>query len=131
MRLEGRRIAHVNGYNITSDAIAPGSIQVPGNGQPIALLADRQTTGGYPKIATVISADVPALGRLPIGAKIRFERVTIERAQELRRIMANETELIGDKIVPITRSSADSDVVPKLSAHNLISGVVNAGDWVI
>ncbi len=58
------------GFDITSDAVAPGSIQMPGNGQPIVLLADRQTTGGYPKIATVISADLPALGRLPVGAKI-------------------------------------------------------------
>ena len=69
MRLEGRPIAHARGHNITSDAIAPGSIQVPGNGQPIILLADRQTTGGYPKIATVISADLPAVGRLTMGAK--------------------------------------------------------------
>ena len=83
MRLEGRHIAHARGHNITSDAIAPGSVQVPGNGQPIVLLADRQTTGGYPKIATVISADLPALGRLPIGAKIRFESVTIEHRGQL------------------------------------------------
>jgi biotin-dependent carboxylase-like uncharacterized protein len=132
MRLEGRRIAHARGHNITSDAIAPGSIQVPGNGQPIVLLADRQTTGGYPKIATVISADLPALGRLPIGAKIRFESVTIEQAQGMRRILLAEIERINDKIVPIGRSDADiTDVAPKLSNHNLISGVVDAGDWVI
>ena len=90
MRLEGRRLAHARGYNITSDGIAPGSIQVPGNGQPIVLLADRQTTGGYPKIATVISADLPALGRLPIGAKIRFEPVTIETAHAARRALFAE-----------------------------------------
>jgi biotin-dependent carboxylase-like uncharacterized protein len=129
MRLEGRHIAHARGHNITSDAIAPGSIQVPGNGQPIALLADRQTTGGYPKIATVISADLPALGRLPIGAKIRFEPVTIERAQGLRRDLLAEIGRINDRIVPIGRS--DADVAPKLSGHNLISGVVDARDWTI
>jgi len=132
MRLEGRPIAHVRGHNITSDAIAPGSVQVPGNGQPIVLLADRQTTGGYPKIATVISADLPALGRLPIGAKFRFESVTIEQAQGLRRGLLAEIERINDKIVPIDRSGVDStDVAPELSDHNLISGVVDAGDWVI
>jgi biotin-dependent carboxylase-like uncharacterized protein len=129
MRLEGRHIAHARGHNITSDAIAPGSIQVPGNGQPIALLADRQTTGGYPKIATVISADLPALGRLPIGAKIRFEAVTIEQAQGLRRDLLAEIERINDRIVPIGRS--DADVAPKLSVHNLISGVVDAANWAI
>src|SRR5262249_28173619 len=61
MRLAGRRLVHARGFDITSDAVAAGSIQVPGDGQPIVLLADRQTTGGYPKIATVISADLPAL----------------------------------------------------------------------
>ena len=61
MRLEGPPLEHsAKGYNIVSDGIAHGSIQVPGNGLPIILLADRQTTGGYPKIATVISADIPA-----------------------------------------------------------------------
>jgi biotin-dependent carboxylase-like uncharacterized protein len=129
MRLEGRHIAHARGHNITSDAIAPGSVQVPGNGQPIALLADRQTTGGYPKIATVISADLPALGRLPIGAKIRFESVTIEQARGFRRNLLAEIERLNDRIVPIGRS--DADVTPKLYDHNLISGVVNAGDWAI
>jgi biotin-dependent carboxylase-like uncharacterized protein len=130
MRLEGRPITHARGYNITSDAIAPGSIQVPGNGQPIVLLADRQTTGGYPKIATVVSADLPALGRLPIGAKIGFESVTIEQARGMRRILLAEIERIGDKIVPIGRSGT-TDVAPNLSDHNLISGVVDASNWVI
>ena len=72
MRLEGPPLEHAaKGYNIVSDGTAPGSIQVPGNGLPIVLLADRQTTGGYPKIATVISADMPALGRLAPGATDR------------------------------------------------------------
>ena len=64
----GDRSRHRRGANIVSDAVAPGSIQIPGDGQPIVLLADRQTTGGYPKIANVISADIPALGRLKAGA---------------------------------------------------------------
>ena len=102
MRLEGRPIAHVRGHNITSDAIAPGSVQVPGDGQPIVLLADRQTTGGYPKIATVISADLPALGRLPIGAKFRFE-VRDDRTGEgiaprsARRDRANQRQDRADR----------------------------------
>jgi biotin-dependent carboxylase-like uncharacterized protein len=125
MQLEGRPIEHARGYNITSDGIAPGSVQVPGNGQPVVLLADRQTTGGYPKIATVISADLPALGRLPIGAKIGFEPVTVEIAQGLRRAMFTEIEKIHDRIVPIGRA----DVSPLLSGYNLISGVVDARSW--
>jgi biotin-dependent carboxylase-like uncharacterized protein len=125
MRLEGRRLAHARGYNITSDGIAPGSIQVPGNGQPIVLLADRQTTGGYPKIATVISADLPALGRLPIGSKIRFEPVTIEAAHAARRTLLAEIERIHERIVPATRPDI-ADVAPLLHDYNLISGVVDA-----
>ena len=85
VRLEGPAIEHAKGYNIVSDGIAPGAIQVPGNGLPIVLLADRQTTGGYPKIATVASADLPAFGRLAPGATIRFEAVTVEQAEEARR----------------------------------------------
>ena len=129
MRLQGRRLEHARGYNITSDGIAAGSIQVPGNGQPIILLADRQTTGGYPKIATVISADLPALGRLPMGATIAFEQVTIEAAQALRRDLFSEIERIGEKIVPI--SPAATDMAPMLLDHNLISGVVDAHNWTL
>jgi len=132
MRLEGRRIGHARGHDITSDGIAPGSIQVLGNGQPVVLLADRQTTGGYPKIATVISADLPALGRLPIGAKIGFEPVTVEAAQAMRRALFAVIERIGECIVPVGRGGADlAGVAPLLSDYNLISGVVDARNWIM
>lgn len=124
MRLGGPAIAHARGFNITSDGIAPGSIQVPGNGQPIVLLADRQTTGGYPKIATVISADLPALGRLPIGAKIAFEAVTLEAAQTARRALLAEIAGLPGRIVPLGQTRAS--VEPRLMDRNLISGVVDA-----
>ena len=129
MRLDGRPLDHVRGYNITSDAIAPGSIQVPGNGQPIVLLADRQTTGGYPKIATVISADLPALGRLPIGAKIAFEPVTIEAARgRAPRARSPRSMRIGEqdrsaRAQPARTSRRD------LLDSNLISGIVDARGW--
>jgi biotin-dependent carboxylase-like uncharacterized protein len=85
MRLEGPAIEHAKGFNIVSDGTAPGSIQVPGNGLPIVLLADRPTTGGYPKIATVASADVPALGRLRPGATIGFDPIGVADAEAARR----------------------------------------------
>lgn len=129
MRLHGQAVRHARGYDIASDAIAPGSIQVPGNGQPIVLLADRQTTGGYPKIATVISADLPALGRLSIGAKITFEPVTIEVAQALRRDLLADIEALHSHIVPVERSGAE--VTPLLHDYNLISGVVDARNWTL
>jgi biotin-dependent carboxylase-like uncharacterized protein len=124
MRLQGEAIRHAKGFNIASDATAPGSIQVPGNGQPIILMADRQTIGGYPKIATVISADLSELGRLSIGSKIAFEVVTLETAQSLRRNMMSYLDGLRDHIVPISRTVAD--VAPLLLSHNLISGVVDA-----
>jgi biotin-dependent carboxylase-like uncharacterized protein len=124
MRLQGPAIQHAKGFNIASDATAPGSIQVPGNGQPIVLMADRQTIGGYPKIATVISADLPELGRLSIGSKIRFEPVTLDAAQALRRDMLAYLASLRDCIVSIDRAS--DDVGPLLFDHNLISGVVDA-----
>ncbi len=127
MRLDGRSLDHLRGFNITSDAIAPGSIQVPGNGKPIVLLADRQTTGGYPKIATVISADLPALGRLPIGAKIAFEPVSIDIAVAARRKLLAEMDCIADKIVPLDH--AGTDVTPRLLDSNLISGIVDGQGW--
>lgn len=71
-RLEGPVLAHAGTGDILSDATAVGSVQVPRSGQPILLMADRQTTGGYPKIATVITADLPVAGQLAPGDWVRF-----------------------------------------------------------
>src|SRR5262249_30413680 len=76
MRLTGPVVEHSDkGFNIVSDGIPTGGMQVPGNGLPLILLADRQTTGGYPKIATVISWDLPRLAQLRPGTKLRFAAV--------------------------------------------------------
>lgn len=123
MRLEGAPIRHRSGFNIVSDAIANGSIQVPGSGLPIILLADRQTTGGYPKIATVISADLPALGRLTAGSKISFTPVTLEQAVAARRELCAAVDAIRDKIVRLISPAA---AAARLLECNLISGVCDA-----
>lgn len=77
VRLEGPALEHLTpqAADIVSDGVTPGVLQVPGNGQPIILLADCQTVGGYPKIATVISADLPRLGQLRPGQALRFALV--------------------------------------------------------
>src|SRR5690606_27411380 len=67
-RLEGPVLKHSKGHDLVSDGIVSGAIQVPGSGQPITLLADAQTTGGYPKIATVISSDIAVLSRRRPGS---------------------------------------------------------------
>ena len=81
-RLDGELIEHVKSGDIISDGIAFGAVQVPSAGKPIIMLADRQTTGGYAKIANVISADFRILAQLKAGDKVRFEKVSIAAAQE-------------------------------------------------
>ena len=81
-RLEGAVIQHKEGGDIISDGIAFGAIQVPSSGQPIIMLGDRQTTGGYTKIANVISADFRILAQLKQGDKVRFEMVSVKAAQD-------------------------------------------------
>jgi biotin-dependent carboxylase-like uncharacterized protein len=125
MRLEGPPLGHSSkGYDIVSDGIALGSIQVPGNGLPIILLADRQTTGGYCKVATVISADIAPLGRLTPGTRIAFAAVTIEAAEAAARQLACDIATIAASITPVRHRSV---IDPKrLMVENLVSGVVSA-----
>ena len=84
-RLRGPRIAHRRGHDIISDGIALGSVQVPGDGQPIILLVDRQSTGGYTKLATVCSFDIARLGQAKPGHRVHFRAVTVGEAHRLLR----------------------------------------------
>jgi biotin-dependent carboxylase-like uncharacterized protein len=84
-RLRGPAIVHRAGHDIISDGIALGSIQVPGDGQPIALLVDRQSTGGYTKAATVCSFDIGRLGQVRPGERVRFAAVSVAEAHALLR----------------------------------------------
>jgi antagonist of KipI len=95
-RLEGPRLTHARSADIISDATALGVLQVPASGQPILLMADRQTTGGYPKIATVISADMPIAGQLGPGDTLVFSVCTPREAMaaliaQERALMARES----------------------------------------
>jgi antagonist of KipI len=84
-RLRGPSIAHTGGHDIISDGVPLGGIQVVGDGQPIVLLADRQSTGGYTKIATVCSIDVGRVAQVRPGQRVRCREVTVETAHELLR----------------------------------------------
>jgi antagonist of KipI len=92
-RLDGPSIAHAGPADILSDATPFGSVQIPGSGRPILLMADRQTTGGYPKIATVITADLPIAGQLAPGDWIEF--VPCTRAAALDALRLQERRLTG------------------------------------
>lgn len=87
-KLQGPAIQTVHGADILSDGIVEGSVQVGGNGQPIVMLADHQTTGGYAKIATVISADLPALAQLRPGQAVAFTLTDPTRAVAAARAQA-------------------------------------------
>jgi antagonist of KipI len=92
-RLEGPRLSHARGADIISDATPLGVLQVPASGQPIVLMADRQTTGGYPKIATVISADIAIAGQLGPGDRISF--VACSAAEAMAALIAQERALMA------------------------------------
>ncbi len=124
LRLDGPRLEHIDGADILSDGIPAGAIQVPGNGLPIVMLADRQTTGGYTKIATVASADLPALGRLAPGCRLRFEIVDIAVAEQAARDLHWEIVSWRDRLQPCRPSLAELQTA--LFANNLVSGVADA-----
>lgn len=98
-RLEGKSITHRERADIISDGIAFGAVQVAGNGQPTIMLADRQTTGGYTKIATVISPDLPLLAQMGPGARLTFERLSYEEAHEIYLTWRKDLDRIAESFI--------------------------------
>ena len=83
IRLEGNEILSINSPNIPSEGIVKGSVQIPGDGNPIVLMVDHPTIGGYPKIATVILSDIAKLAQLSVGKEIQFQKVSLQIAEKL------------------------------------------------
>ena len=102
-RLEGEPIEHTDGPDVISDGTPLGAIQVPGDGQPIILLADRGTTGGYTKIATVISSDLSKVAQAMPGHTIAFRSVSVEEAQAAYRAQEHLLRSIRNAAVPTPR----------------------------
>jgi len=94
LRLEGPAITSAAGGEMLSEGVCPGAVQIPSSGLPIVLFVEQQTTGGYPKIANVISADFSSLGQLRPRDEIRFELVEIETA---RALLAEQEKLLASK----------------------------------
>lgn len=116
-RLEGPQVSASDmRHDIVSEAAYFGAVQVPSDGQPIVLLADRQTTGGYAKIASVISADLGRMAQLSPGSEVRFEEVDVSEAQELGRTarrIVHDTPLrepAGAETVSLICNSVSYDV---------------------
>lgn len=121
-RLSGPVIEHARGFNITSDGIPLGAVQVPGTGQPIVLLADRQTSGGYPKIACVIGPDVAVLAQKRPGESLRFRAVSVADAQFIH--MHYRETVAG--LPGLLRAAGGFDLYgsERLLGFNLIGGMV-------
>jgi len=124
LRLEGKAVEHAGSFDLISDGNANGAIQVPGSGHPIVLMTDRATTGGYPKIATVISADLPLLGRLPPGADVRFRAVTQREAVEA--LLAQDALLASLKRSIARYQDPAEELARALAEENIVSGVADA-----
>ena len=98
MRLEGQKIENIAEANIKSEGLIKGVIQVPPDGNPIIMLSDHGTIGGYPKIAIVISADYDRLTQLTPGSKIKFKSVELDEAEKLYKLYEIETHNILSQI---------------------------------
>jgi 5-oxoprolinase (ATP-hydrolysing) subunit C len=127
-RLEGPVIKHLHGHNIVSDGTVNGSIQVPGNGQPIVLMPDRGTSGGYPKIATVITADFGRFAQISAGRSFRFKAVSMAEAQAEAKKFA---ELLGNLPERLRADSAEFNIEALADANVAGHAVsaVDAGTW--
>lgn len=114
-----------SGLVAISDSVVLGDLQVPGNGRPIALMADRQPTGGYPRIATIISADIPAFAQLRPGTEVLFRAIDEDEALEALRQMTTMLGRVRSSARPLIRDPRD---IPDLLSYNLIDGVVAERD---
>jgi antagonist of KipI len=92
-RLDGPKLA-TSGDELLSFGLTAGALQVPHSGQPILLMADHQTAGGYPVVATVVSASMPVAGQLVPGDELRFNEVTLDRARQMRLALASALETL-------------------------------------
>ncbi len=94
-RLDGPKINHIVGADIVSDGVVFGSVQVPGHGSPIIMMADRQTTGGYTKIATVITPDLCTLAQMNPGSTMKFKMISVEESHIFYKEYEKELEVIS------------------------------------
>ena len=119
MRLSGPKLKVNAALDMPSEPIARGSLQIPGHGDPLCLMADHGTAGGYPKIATVISADFDILAQLRVGDTVRFKPISAEQAVTAAR---NKRKMLDDVAAQI--SAGQVSLETRLWSSNLISGVV-------
>ncbi len=120
LRLQGPALERTMEGEMTTQGTTAGALQVPADGQPILLLADRQTAGGYPRIATVIGADIAAAGRLATGMSVRFKEVNREEAL---RLLSEQRAWLAALSGALEPAGAAALTPEYLLSSNLIGGV--------
>jgi 5-oxoprolinase (ATP-hydrolysing) subunit C len=128
-RLEGPVIKHLHGHNIVSDGTVHGSIQVPGNGQPIVLMPDRGTSGGYPKIATVLTADFGRFAQIPAGRGFRFKAVSMAEAQAEFRKFAGLLRTLPDRLRALESFDLNIEALQNANVAGAAVNAIDAGTW--
>ncbi|NVK16105.1 MAG: biotin-dependent carboxyltransferase family protein [Rhodobacteraceae bacterium] len=113
---------------VVSEVITPGDIQVAGDGTPYVLLSECQTTGGYPRIGTVVPSDLPRLAQATAGAALQFRFIALEEAAALEQAEAERRERLRSLCVPLVR---DPRTIPNLLSYQLISGAIAGEDDVL
>lgn len=122
---EGEGFGLQSGLTILSETIVSGDIQITGDGAPFVLLAECQTTGGYPRIGTVLPSDLPCLVQAPAGAELRFNFVSLDEARALEAAETMRRARLRDGLRPLIRDPHD---IADLLAYQLISGVTCGDD---
>ena len=123
MEHDGEGFSNEAQRSIVSEIIVPGDIQITGDGTPFVLMCESQTTGGYPRIGTVIPCDLSCVAQCPVGGALQFRFITLAEAQEAERKAASTRLALRGKATPITRNPAE---MQDLLSYNLISGVISA-----
>lgn len=121
MESDGEGFRPDGARTVVSEVIVPGDIQVTGDGTPYVLLAESQTTGGYPRIGTVLPCDLPLLAQAAAGAELHFRFIPLEEAVELERAEAERREGLRSQCYPLIR---DPRTMANLLSYQLISGVI-------
>lgn len=125
LRFDGPGFACDGGLVILSDTIVTGDIQITGDGAPFVLLAECQTTGGYPRIGTILPCDLPRLVQAPPDAPLHFTFLSLEDADEIERDHAARMDALPASLRALLRDPRD---IPDLLAYQLVSGVTNGED---
>ena len=123
MASEGEGFFAEGGLSIVSEVISEGDIQITGDGAPYVLMCECQTTGGYPRIGTVIPADLPRVAQAPVGAPLTFRFVTLDAAREIERKHMAAIKALPGQVQPLVR---DLNNIQDLLSYQLVGGAVSA-----